>query len=564
MSEQDPMQLPFGVAIPAAPPRRGLDPLLHPDLGAARTIEIDIPMRDGVLLAADVHLPPADRLPAPAIVIGTPYDKSSPFDNGLAYRDAGYVAIVYDCRGRGKSEGKWHAFADHDGPDGHDAVEWVAEQEWCDGTVGVSGISYLGWVVWATMHEHPPHLKAAVSTAAAGRWQEEIPYTFGCLQLYFAHWHTLVRRRITDEHKPMDALATLPFAAIGERFEIETPGWRDLIEHESLDETWRSRRWDGEYDFEVPTLHVTGWHDREDIQGAFHHYEQMLATSPAAADQFLLAGPWSHVNTRFPDDRYGGVTYPDAGLDMDAIHVRFFDRYLKGVDDGLDAEPRVRLYDPGAGRWETRHSWAGETVELEMFLGADGSLADVAGGRGEDTYRYDPMTPNGIGFDVGEFIWEPPLDLSDLQAQEGVVTWTCEPLTADLTVHGWGELILHAASDRKDTEWHVKLADVDPDGLPLQVAWGCLRASHGADRGRPAAIVPGEVTEYSIELTPTFHTFRAGHRLRLLLAGSEYPWFARNLNRFEPVARQSDPLVATNTVHHGAGHPSRLRLRMEA
>ena len=370
MSEQDPTQLPFGVPLPAAPPRRWLDPQLHPDLNQPRTIEVDIPVRDGVLLAADVHLPAAARLPAPAVVIGTPYDKSSPFDNGLAYRDAGYVAVVYDCRGRCKSEGEWHPFAEHDGPDGHDVVEWAARQDWCDGAVGVSGISYLGWVVWATMSQHPPHLKAAVSTAAAGRWQQEIPYTYGCLQLYFAHWHTIVRRRIADSHKPMQALERLPFAAIGEELEIEGPGWRELLEHEALDEMWRSRRWDGEYDFDVPTLHVAGWHDREDIQGAFHHYEQMLATSPARGDQYLLAGPWSHVNTRFPDDVYDGVAYPGGAVDMDAIHVRFFDHYLRGVRNGVDEEPRVRVYDTGAGRWRVRERWQAQTGERELFLAA--------------------------------------------------------------------------------------------------------------------------------------------------------------------------------------------------
>ncbi|MFN8215303.1 MAG: CocE/NonD family hydrolase [Solirubrobacterales bacterium] len=562
MSDQDPTTLPFGLPLPAEPPRRWLEPQLHPDLGAPRTIEVDVPMRDGVLLAADVHLPAAERLPAPAIVIGTPYDKSSPFDNGLAYRDAGYVAVVYDSRGRGKSEGEWHAFAEHDGPDGHDVVEWAARQPWCSGEVGVSGISYLGWVVWATVAAKPPHLKAAVSTAAAGRWQQEIPYTYGCLQLYFAHWHSLTRRRITDASQPMDALATLPFAAIGERFEIEGPGWRDLLEHEALDEMWRSRRWDGEYAFDVPTLHVSGWHDREDIQGAFHHYEQMLAASPARADQYLLVGPWSHVETRFPDDSYDGVPYPGGGVEMDAIHVRFFDRFLRGENNGVQDEPRVRLYDTGARRWQVREGWQEGTAERDFFLDG-GGLSAEPGEAAAATYRYDPLSPNGIPFDVEAFIWEPTLDLAVLEAQAGVLAWSSEPLAEPLTVHGWGEVELWAESDREDTELHVKLADVGADGRALQVAWGCLRASHAEDPTSPAAIAPGEVRGYAIELTPAFHTFEAGHRLRLLLAGSEYPWFARNLNRFEPVALQAEPLVATNTVHSGAEHPSRLRLRVE-
>ena len=176
--------LPFGVPLPARPPREAIDALLREDPAAARSIEVGIPMRDGVELAADVHLPPGVQLPAPAIVIGTPYDKSGPFDATRLYRDAGYAHVIYDSRGRGKSEGEWRALTLVDGQDGHDVVEWVAEQEWCKGDVGVTGLSYSGWVVWATMAERPPHLRAAVSTSAAGRWQQELPYTYGCYWLY--------------------------------------------------------------------------------------------------------------------------------------------------------------------------------------------------------------------------------------------------------------------------------------------------------------------------------------------------------------------------------------------
>ena len=118
--------LPFGVPLPPRPPREAIDALLREDPAAARSIEVGIPMRDGVELAADVHLPPGVQLPAPAIVIGTPYDKSGPFDATRLYRDAGYAHVIYDSRGRGKSEGEWRALTLVDGQDGHDVVEWVA------------------------------------------------------------------------------------------------------------------------------------------------------------------------------------------------------------------------------------------------------------------------------------------------------------------------------------------------------------------------------------------------------------------------------------------------------
>lgn len=557
-------QLPFGIPLPARSPREvreeGLDP---GDLSRPHRFEIGIPMRDGLELAADIYLPAAERLPAPAVVLGTPYDKRAPIDSVVAYQEAGFVGVIYDIRGRGKSEGVFNPFA-ADGVDGHDVVEWAAGQDWCDGSVAVSGLSYGGWTAMATVAERPQALRAAIATAAAGRWQQEIPYLHGCFSLSLAGWYAFTRRRINDVSRDRAAISSLlPLAAIGAAIDPSGPAWDDAMEHEALDEFWRARRWDGEYDFDVPILHVAGWHDRDDIQGAFHHYEQMLAGSPARDRQWLLVGPWSHVSTRFPTAGYQGVETPDAGVDMDAIHVRFLDRFLRDEANGVDDEPRVRLYDPGAREWKVRDGWEVGVVERDLYLTGDGALADAPGKEGETDYRYDPREPNGIPFDTEAVDWELPLELGGLEAQDGVIAWTGAALDAPLTVHGWGEVELHAATDGEDTDWHVKVADVDPDGTSLCVSWGCLRASHADDPGAPRPLTPGEAKRYSVELCPAFHTFQPGHRVRLVLASSEFPYFARNLNRFGPIADQADPRIARNTVFHGGVRPSRLRLKVE-
>jgi hypothetical protein len=248
---------------------------------------------------------------------------------------------------------------------------------------------------------------------------------------------------------------------------------------------------------------------------------------------------------------------------MTAIHLRFFDRFLRDAANGVDDEPRVRLYDPGAREWTTRPAWKAGTVQRELFLGAGGTLAGAAGADATTTYRYDPLEPPGVRFDVRDTPWEPPLDLGEMESQPGVVTWTGEPLAAAVTAHGWGELELYAETDCDDTDWHVKIADVDPAGRALQVAWGCLRASYAADPSKPAPVTPGEVARYLVELTPSFHTFAPGHRIRVVLASADWPWFARSLNHAGSIATQADARTATNTVHHGATRPSRLRLSVE-
>ena len=566
MSQVDSHELPFGFPPPPEPRRARFDEHVAVDLTAPRTLEVGIRMRDGIELAADVHLPAAEHLPAPAIVTGTPYNKDSYVEEDVTRPvEAGYVVIRYDSRGRGKSEGEFYPWTLQDADDGHDAVEWVAGQEWCTGAVGVKGLSYDGWIVMATVSTQPEHLRAAIPVSPAGRWQEEIVYTHGCFQAFFGWWWALVRRRINDTLEGVpELLQTLPVKAM---IDIVDPSskanWQESMEHDTLDELWRSRRWDGKYSFDVPCLHVTGWHDREDIHGAFHHYEQMMAASPAHDRQWLLVGPWPHVSAMYPSDTYKGVLYPGGSIDTMAIHLRFFDRFLRGEQNGFDDEPRVQLYDPGDRRWKIRDEWQRGTAWRDLFLGARGTLGDAPGPDGEDTYVYDPMRPNGLIYDLDVLPLEPPLDLSELEAQPGVLTWTSKTLAADLTVHGWGELELWAASDCDDTEWHVKVSDVEEDGRSLWVGWGCLRASYGNDSTEPAAIEPGEPQRYAIELTPAFHTFKAGHRVRVILASSEFPWYARNLNRFEPIAEQKDPRVANNTVFHGGGRASRLRLQVE-
>jgi putative CocE/NonD family hydrolase len=175
----------FGVPPAEVALRAAFDAAVAHDPDAAHVMEVGIPMRDGIHLAADVYLPPASQRPAATVVFGTPYDKSGRALNTLeceVYQQQGYAAVVYDCRGRGKSEGEWRAFV-HDAEDGHDEVEWIAEQPWCTGDVGVSGLSYGGWITWATASQRPPHLKAMISTSPAGRWMQEIPYTYGCFLL---------------------------------------------------------------------------------------------------------------------------------------------------------------------------------------------------------------------------------------------------------------------------------------------------------------------------------------------------------------------------------------------
>ncbi|HEU0115268.1 MAG TPA: CocE/NonD family hydrolase, partial [Thermomicrobiales bacterium] len=419
--------------------------------------EVGIPMRDGIELAADVYLPKANERPAPAIVTMTPYDKDAfrdPASEAHFYQRHGYAFVAVDCRGRGKSEGEWRAMI-QDGPDGYDIIEWVARQPWCTGKVGTTGLSYLGWTQWATAAELPPHLTCMVSTSAAGRWQQEIPYTNGCFQLYFGWWVYIVRRRITELHGVAEVdwdevLRRLPLEAIGDFIEPTGQTWRDVMDRDTLDDFWRSIRYDDRYrEIDVPVLHVTGWYDLEDLLGAFHHYEGMAAASPAREQQHLLVGPWSHVNSRNPDDQYAGIPLsPEAAVEMDDVHLRWFEHWLKGIDNGVERAPRVQLYETGANQWRSGDRWpraTGTTRRWLRFDGAEGRLSETtpAAADPDRAYRYDPRDPVPTRMDVRRYPDEDvPIDMTEIETRPDVLVYTSEPLAEPLVVSGWPELEL--------------------------------------------------------------------------------------------------------------------------
>lgn len=548
--------------------------------GAEQTrpvFETGIPTRDGIELSADVYLPTKQELPAPAVVTITPYDKSGSLvaPEGRLYQDRGYAFVAVDVRGRGKSEGEWRAFV-NDGRDGHDIIEWVAAQPWCTGKVGTTGLSYMGWTQWATAAERPPHLTCMISTSAAGRWQQEIPYTDGCFQLYFGWWLYMVRRRISEWHGVTqtdwdDVLSRLPLEAIGDFINPTGLTWRDMMDHDTLDDFWQALRFDDRYQtIDVPCLHVTGWYDLEDLLGAFHHYEGMMAASPARERQRLIVGPWSHVNSRFPHSAYGGVEFgPDAALEMDAIHLAWCDYWLKGEQNAVMQSPPALLFETGSNRWRDATTWPLAGGEWSLYLGwngADGTLnAEPAEEQDPDrSYRYDPLDPCPTQIDVTRYpIEDVPIDMTEVEHRSDVITYTSSPLGQSITVSGWPHLEFWASSDRTDTEWHVKLTDVDPSGRSIKVCQGCLRASYRDSLAEPSPLTPGEPDHFRVELWPVHHTFLPGHSIRVSITSSDFPWFARSLNQFGPIKDQSEPLVANNTIHHGGDFASRIILPVE-
>lgn len=168
------------------------------------------------------------------------------------------------------------------------------------------------------------------------------------------------------------------------------------------------------------------------------------------------------------------------------------------------------------------------------------------------------------GLDVRNYpVEDVPLDQSINEARKDVLTYTSAPLTEAMTLSGEAHVVLTASSDREDTDWHVKITDVDENGRSLKVTQGCLRACHRNSLETAEAMVPGQRFEFDVEMWPMHHVFLPGHSIRVSITSSDFPWFARNLNSMGPIVKQAEPLIATNTVHHGGADGSRVLLPVE-
>ncbi len=536
---------------------------------------VAVPMRDGVRLDAHVWVPDtAGRFPA--ILIRTPYVKTPQFKRyGLArYVREGYAVVLQDTRGRGDSQGEFD-FYFPEGRDGFDTIEWIARQPWSNGRVGMDGGSYLGTVQWLAARERPPALKCITPTAPSGRIFDEVPYLGGAFRLDWAlPWLNGVAGQVAqnDLAELVDwqrIAAHRPLLTADRAFGREMPLYRSFLQHDTLDDYWKRIQFT-DADFaaiDIPVLTVTGWFDGDQI-GALFHWDGVERRGDLADRTYLIVGPWTHPQTYLGGaERVGAYQLgPEAVHDIQRTRVNFFDWCLKGATARFDA-PRVRLFVTGANRWISADRYPLPQVRTrELFLRSDGA-ANTAAGDGRlswdpprraerpDTFSYDPRRPvpsKGVA-----------QDHADLGTRADVLVYSTDPLAEPLDVLGRVFVRLVAASDGPDTDFTAKLLDVHPDGRAVLVGpspVGVRRARYRQGYERQVPLTPGRPEELSIELFDVGHRFLPGHRIRIEISSSAYPFIDPNPNTGLPVATDTTWRVARQTVFHDSARRSRVLL----
>ena len=625
------------------------------EYGTAIAKDVMVSMRDGVRLATDVYRPARDGQAVEgrfATILGrTAYDKSN---SGMWVRPVaeffvprGYVVVLQDIRGRHGSEGTGqyrHTANPKEGQDGYDTIEWAAAQPWSNVKVGMVGSSHGGVVQTAASLERPPHLSAMwVDVAPTSIYAHEAReggamalQALGALLLHALDAHE-VRDDPSAKGEILEAMENMRELVRATPFR---PGETPLRHVPNLEEVLFHYYQDGEYnDFWGQECCDQARHfDRAaDVPAVFSggsyypfaaattgHYAAMAGKN--ANLQRLMMGPWNHVSMRGRGQSFSGDADFGPGALMgderyNEMRLRWFDRWLKDVRNGVEGEPPVRLFVMGGGtgnmtaegrldhggRWRDEWGWPlDRALSVTHFLRKGGALSEEPPAADEppETYSFDPAAPVPTigaavtGFyelvklpeGIDESYIEPSARMRKIVIEGGahqkeepevlgarapylplvmrpdVLVFQTDLLTDDVEVTGPMTVTLHVSSSAPDTDFTAKLVDVYPPsddypgGYHLNLCDSIIRARYRSSWTQPRFMEPGQIYVVKIRLPPLSNLFKAGHRIRLDVSSSNFPRFDVNPNTGEAMGRHTRMERALNTVHMDAEHPSTIVL----
>jgi len=580
-----------------------------------------IPMRDGVKLFTVILTPVAATNPtgaptSPILIQRTPYgaDIPIPTDSDFVLPDGfpyynmaqdGYIFVMQDVRGKYKSEGtmqihqplthETHPGAVDESTDTWDAVDWLVKHvPNNNGKVGITGISYPGWLALVGSVDPHPALKAASEQACMGDlFLGDDFHHNGAFRLSygFEYSYEVEHDKTTDSDFPFPQFDLYDWYLhlgslrhVNERYFHGTiPTWNNFVEHPSYDSFWRTNSTLSYVKYpQIPQLHVGGYFDQEDLNGP-----QLMYAAMEKRDSFnrnyIVLGPWYHGEwASRKGDSLGKIAFEsNTAVWFKALQKRWFDYWLRGIGDGRFDE--ASCFQTGSNEWKTYTSWPPrEATVRNLYAAGDGraSFEAPATTTGSVKYISDPSKPvpyrpQPIEATYGKGsrwrTWQVD-DQRFAYSRPDVVSFILDSLTSDLTVTGSIIAHLWASTTGTDADWIVKLIDVYPNwdarsytmsGYMLPVAMEVFRGRfrHGFDKPEP--LTPNQPLEFTIPLHQINHVFRRGHRIMIQIQSSWFPVIDRNPQRFVPnifSAKNSDFTPATQTIFFDRAHPTHIEL----
>jgi len=487
-----------------------------------------VTMRDGVHLATSIYLPPGEG-PWPVVLTRTPYGKDAMYGPQAhkEYLAHGYVRVAQDVRGKFKSEGKYAAFVD-DIKDGYDTIEWIAKQPWSNGKVGMVGPSAMGITQNLAAIAAPPHLVTAFVQVAPSSTFRYSNYPGG-----------LFLKNLNEEWLKAQGVPT---------GDIARPVIRDYDEEERLHDLRAQVA-----HVNIPMYNVGGWYDIFE-QGTLDSFTVLQTDGgpKARGNQKLMMGAFGHGALK------GDLKYPaDAGNLNDGDTLRWFDYWLKGIDNGIMKEPAVRYYVMGdtfdksapGNTWRTTDSWPPPSTPTSYYLTESHSLSTAKPATtGKLSYVSDPKNPvpaiggNNLMMDRG------PMDQRIVSNRADVLKFASEPLKEAVEVIGSITAELAVSTDAEDTDFIVKLVDVYPSGYEALVMDQGSKLRYQIQKGGQARPEKNKIYPIKVDLWSTALVFNAGHKIEVLVQSTNSPRFDVHSNTWEPVKSYDQAVKATNTV----------------
>ena len=488
--------------------------------------DIWIPLVDGTRLHGRVWLPEdAEQDPVPAVLEYGPYRLT----DGTVLSDAqqmrwfagyGYAGIRVDIRGTGESDGLCtDEYTEQEILDGVEVVEWIATQSWCTGAVGMMGYSWTGFNSLQIAARRPPSLKAiATGYSTDDRYADDVHFKGGLIDaLDMAHWSVCMHA--WQARPPVPARVGERWRELWlERLELE-PWIAHWLAHQRRDDYWRHGSVSEDLSkIEIPVLAIAGWTDGY-TDSAF----RLLAglSGPRKA----IIGPWGHV------DPIHGPPTPQVGILSEL--VRWWDRWLKNIDSGIDDDPLLIAYqqDPVApagliphrpGRWIGEQTWPSLRIsEHTLYLG-DGLLTEQAPSDGVTSVD----SVQTVGLHGGSWCADgksPDLPIDQRREEALSATFTSEPLPGDIAILGHAEARLVLTADQPVAMVSVRVSEILPNGASLLVTRGQLNLTHRHSHAEPVSVVPGEEMTIRLRLDSIAHCFRAGNRIRVAISPCYWP-----------------------------------------
>ncbi len=571
-------------------------PLLEPEqpnLPVTSEIGIKVPVRDGTRLSTDVYRPQGAG-PFPVVLVRTPYNKNeeSEVDTAVYFASRGYAAVVQDCRGRYDSAGEWDPFV-NEPTDSYDTQTWCGTQPWSSGKVGTRGASYVALTQIISAPLRNPYLKAMAPNVGFSNLYHNWVYTGGAFQLAFnLRWGAVQMSARTNQYRYLwmpkeqhleGLFDHLPVISSDENAGQTCDFYQDWIRHPSYGPYWESLgNVEKAYaEFDVPSYGFGGWYDVF-MQGTLNNFMGVKAngySERARRGQKVLIGPWIHDTGSAGTERCtGDLDFgPNVLLDLRHEELRWYDYWLKGIDDGIADEPPVRIFVMGINRWRSADDWpisGTRYVPYHLHSGGnansdrgDGTLDSVKPDtESHDTFVYDPHDPvptiggsTCCGEDVTP-VTMGPRDQRPVEWRVDVLVYTSDVLEQAMEITGPIKVILWAASSAPDTDFTAKLVDVYPDGRAINIAQGIIRARYRDSWSEPVFMKPGKVYRFEIDCWSSANCFLPGHRIRVEISSSNFPQFDRNPNTGHDFGVDDTLCIATQSVFHDAEHPSHVLL----